>query len=95
MGTSSFFRWIPGLWSITSNPNNQVFTTIYLEILDSAKAPLWLTFELDSSSQESGRVIFKKDDDLRQDILTIQLLKIMDKIWMDKGYDFKMKVKKY
>jgi phosphatidylinositol-4,5-bisphosphate 3-kinase catalytic subunit alpha/beta/delta len=64
------------------------------KILDSAKAPLWLTFELDSSSQESGRVIFKKDDDLRQDILTIQLLKIMDKIWMDKGYDFKMKTYK-
>jgi len=50
--------------------NNQV-NFIILEILDSAKAPLWLTFELESSQEEVGRIIFKKDDDLRQDILTI------------------------
>ena len=28
---------------------------------------------------------------LRQDLLTIQLIKIMDKIWLDNGYDFRMK----
>jgi phosphatidylinositol-4,5-bisphosphate 3-kinase len=37
------------------------------------------------------RIIFKCGDDLRQDLLTLQLIKIMDKIWLDFGMDFRMK----
>jgi len=31
--------------------------------------------------------MFKNGDDLRQDILTIQLIYIMDKIWLDAQLD--------
>jgi len=34
--------------------------------------------------------MFKAGDDLRQDILTLQLIRIMNKIWLDNGYDLKM-----
>jgi phosphatidylinositol-4,5-bisphosphate 3-kinase len=36
-------------------------------------------------------IIFKNGDDIRQDLLTLQLIKIMDKIWLDAGMDFRMK----
>lgn len=38
------------------------------------------------------RVIFKSGDDIRQDQLTLQVLKIMDNIWLEAGYDFKMSI---
>ena len=36
-------------------------------------------------------IIYKCGDDIRQDLLTLQLIKIMDKIWLDYGYDYRMK----
>lgn len=36
-------------------------------------------------------IIFKTGDDMRQDLLTLQLIRIMDKIWLDSGFDFRMK----
>lgn len=35
-------------------------------------------------------VIFKSGDDLRQDVLTIQILKVMDKMWLDNDLDLKI-----
>lgn len=34
--------------------------------------------------------MFKNGDDLRQDILTLQLIQIMDKIWLDNNMDLKL-----
>ena len=49
--------------------------------MDSAKAPLWLVFENDDPLGDNVFVIFKSGDDLRQDILTLQMLNIMDKVF--------------
>ena len=40
------------------------------------------------------RLLFKNGDDLRQDILTLQVIGVMDKIWLDNDLDLKMTVYK-
>lgn len=58
--------------------------------MDSKMRPLWIVFENADVHGEDIYVIFKNGDDLRQDMLTIQMLRIMDRIWKSKGYDFRM-----
>jgi len=36
-------------------------------------------------------IIFKSGDDLRQDILTLQMLRVMDATWLSNGQDMRMK----
>lgn len=51
--------------------------------MDSKKMPLWLEFEnVDPTcaNSEPVRIIFKAGDDLRQDMLTLQMLRLMDKV---------------
>jgi len=50
--------------------------------------PIWLT--LRNGEGKSVSVIFKMDDDLRTDILVLQLMRIMDAIWKSKGKDLHM-----
>lgn len=59
------------------------------KVMDSKMRPLWLVFkqhELDSHVQ----IIYKNGDDLRQDMLTLQIISIMDQLWKDEGLDLKM-----
>ena len=51
--------------------------------MDSAKAPLRLVFENADPLGEQVYIIFKSGDDLRQDLLTLQMLKRMGRIWRD------------
>ena len=60
-------------------------------VLDSKKEPLWVTLKPASIDMQSIGIIYKAGDDLRQDILTLQLIRIMDKIWLDNGKDMKMR----
>ncbi|RWS31604.1 phosphatidylinositol 4-phosphate 3-kinase C2 domain-containing subunit alpha-like protein [Leptotrombidium deliense] len=54
--------------------------------------PLKLVFK--SSDAKSGfsliEAIYKVGDDLRQDMLTMQMIQIMDKLWLRDGLDLKM-----
>lgn len=60
-------------------------------IMDSKKLPLLLVIKNVQPDAKNLKIIFKTGDDLRQDLLTIQLIKIMDKIWLDNGLDLRMK----
>ena len=53
--------------------------------LDSVTVPLWLAFKNSDPLGSNVLIIFKDGDDLRQDVLTLQLLNIMDKLWKQNG----------
>lgn len=57
----------------------------------SKKMPLWLVFENADRNGEPITIIFKCGDDLRQDVLTLRVIKIMDKLWKLGGYNLHMK----
>ncbi|KAJ8265229.1 hypothetical protein COCON_G00143280 [Conger conger] len=63
------------------------------KVMASKKKPLWLEF---SSACSEGPpnppvgIIFKHGDDLRQDMLVIQTLTIMDSIWQEKSLDLNL-----
>ena len=49
--------------------------------LSSVTVPLWLAFECADPIASPVLVIFKDGDDMRQDVLTLQMFRIMDKMW--------------
>lgn len=59
-------------------------------VMDSKMRPLWLVFENDDPFGDDVYVIMKHGDDLRQDMLTLQMLRIMDKLWKREGLDLRM-----
>ena len=58
--------------------------------MSSKKVPLWLEFENGEAGCPNFLALFKEGDDLRQDLLTLQLLRIMDNIWKKEGKDLKL-----
>jgi len=58
--------------------------------MDSKMRPLWLVFENSDPFGEDIYLILKHGDDLRQDMLTLQMLRIMDKLWKKEGLDLRM-----
>ncbi|XP_066595868.1 phosphatidylinositol 4,5-bisphosphate 3-kinase catalytic subunit delta isoform [Prorops nasuta] len=59
-------------------------------VMDSKMRPLWLVFENDDPFGDDIYLILKHGDDLRQDMLTLQMLRIMDKLWKKEGLDLRM-----
>lgn len=57
---------------------------------NSNAVPLKLSFQNVDPLGENIRVIFKCGDDLRQDMLTLQMIRIMSKIWVQEGLDMRM-----
>lgn len=56
----------------------------------SASVPLKINFV--NALPEGGNVpvLFKKGDDLRQDMLTIQIIRVIEKWWLNEGLDFRV-----
>ncbi|KAJ2952563.1 hypothetical protein O0L34_g6885 [Tuta absoluta] len=59
-------------------------------VMDSKKRPLMLEFENEDPTGADITIILKIGDDLRQDMFTLQMLRIMDRLWKNAGYDFRL-----
>eukprot|EP01104_Vermistella_antarctica_P019415 TRINITY_DN758_c2_g3_i1.p1 TRINITY_DN758_c2_g3~~TRINITY_DN758_c2_g3_i1.p1 ORF type:complete len:2061 (-),score=458.91 TRINITY_DN758_c2_g3_i1:628-6810(-) len=55
--------------------------------MDSFTVPLWLVFENADPDGDPIFVIFKVGDDMRQDVLTLQLFAVMERLWQQEGLD--------
>ena len=59
-------------------------------VMTSKKLPLWLNLENADPNGEPFVLLFKTGDDLRQDLMTLQMLRIMDQLWLSNGLDLQM-----
>lgn len=58
--------------------------------MKSKKKPLWLVFQNRDSIGEDITVLFKAGDDLRMDIVTLQIFKMMQALWFENKLGLKM-----
>ena len=58
--------------------------------MDSKKLPLWCVFSNTDPTGQDVYAIFKSGDDLRQDMLTLQLIRIMDSLWQENNLDLRL-----
>uniref|UniRef100_A0A8D0BW54 phosphatidylinositol-4,5-bisphosphate 3-kinase n=1 Tax=Salvator merianae TaxID=96440 RepID=A0A8D0BW54_SALMN len=58
--------------------------------MDSKMKPLWIVFSNKNMGGSNMGLIFKNGDDLRQDMLTLQMIHLMDILWKKEGLDLRM-----
>uniref|UniRef100_A0A8C5J3A9 Phosphatidylinositol 4,5-bisphosphate 3-kinase catalytic subunit delta isoform n=1 Tax=Junco hyemalis TaxID=40217 RepID=A0A8C5J3A9_JUNHY len=58
--------------------------------MDSKMKPLWIVFNSEETGGGGVGIIFKNGDDLRQDMLTLQMIQLMDILWKQEGLDLRM-----
>ncbi|XP_052246481.1 phosphatidylinositol 4,5-bisphosphate 3-kinase catalytic subunit delta isoform-like isoform X2 [Dreissena polymorpha] len=58
--------------------------------MDSKKRPLYLVWTNHDVEGPEVHIIYKNGDDLRQDMLTLQMLEVMDCIWQSEGLDLRL-----
>eukprot|EP00823_Brevimastigomonas_motovehiculus_P006200 TRINITY_DN5029_c0_g1_i1.p1 TRINITY_DN5029_c0_g1~~TRINITY_DN5029_c0_g1_i1.p1 ORF type:complete len:1166 (+),score=333.41 TRINITY_DN5029_c0_g1_i1:89-3586(+) len=82
-----------GNFQVPYNPRLEVTTLIRekCRYMSSKMVPLWLVFNNNDDAAPPVYIMFKSGDDLRQDILTLQLLRVMDQIWLKEGIDLRLK----
>lgn len=86
-----------GVFQNIQNPLNPSYrcsgvTPDRCKVMDSKMRPLWVVFENADMNANDVHIIFKNGDDLRQDMLTLQMLRVMDQLWKRDGMDFRMNI---
>uniref|UniRef100_A0AAQ4RTW9 Phosphatidylinositol-4,5-bisphosphate 3-kinase catalytic subunit beta n=1 Tax=Gasterosteus aculeatus aculeatus TaxID=481459 RepID=A0AAQ4RTW9_GASAC len=69
------------------NPNILVEKCRYM---DSKMKPLWIVYNNKLLGGDTLGIIFKNGDDLRQDMLTLQILRLMDLLWKEANLDLRI-----
>lgn len=59
-------------------------------VFPSKTLPIKLVFRSPEDAAENIEVIYKAGDDLRQDMLMLSVIRLMDKLWLESGMDLKM-----
>ncbi|KAF0701279.1 Aste57867_8208 [Aphanomyces stellatus] len=83
---------LPSSYQLPLDPRVEVGKMVVkkCKIMTSAKLPLWLEFENAEEGGDPIVIIFKAGDDVRQDCLTLQLIRLMDEMWREDGKDLAM-----
>uniref|UniRef100_A0A671VUJ5 phosphatidylinositol-4,5-bisphosphate 3-kinase n=1 Tax=Sparus aurata TaxID=8175 RepID=A0A671VUJ5_SPAAU len=58
--------------------------------MDSKMKPLWIVYNNKLLGGDTLGIIFKNGDDLRQDMLTLQILRLMDRLWKEANLDLRI-----
>lgn len=85
-------EFMPCLFTIPIEPKFVASEFMFekLKVFTSAKSPLLVVFKNQDPGGDQLKVMFKNGDDLRQDTLTLQMIDIMDRIWLDNDLDLAM-----
>uniref|UniRef100_A0A673IWC1 phosphatidylinositol-4,5-bisphosphate 3-kinase n=1 Tax=Sinocyclocheilus rhinocerous TaxID=307959 RepID=A0A673IWC1_9TELE len=79
--------YMEALSDVVSPLNPSIVLADKCKFMDSKMKPLWLMYK---NKYDTLGIIFKNGDDLRQDMLTLQMIQLMDVLWKTEGLDLRM-----